>query len=122
MREATARVTIRDFLIFQTKLLLDGAKDVLLFHLSIAAVLLDLVTGRGRKPRSFYAVLRLSERFDLWLNLHGPAQGAEDTDDGLFGASPAGSPTLLGQLEAWTRGGDEPRRHRKAEERSRAAA
>lgn len=125
MREATANVTIRDFLIFQTKLLIDGAKDVVVFHGSILAILLDLITGRGRKPRSFYAVLRLSERFDLWLNLHGPAEGAEDTDDGLFGASPAGASTLLGQLEAWIRGGDEPRSRawtRDAGERPRTAA
>ena len=125
MREATAKVTIRDFLIFQLKLLMDGAKDVVLFHLSILAILLDLITGRGRKPRSFYAVLRLSERFDLWLNLHGPAEGAQDTDDGLFGASAAGSATLLGQLEAWFRGGDEPRggrSTRETEDPRRAAA
>lgn len=117
-REATAGVTIRDFLIFQLKLLLDGAKDVVLFHVSILAMLFDLVTGRGRKPRTFYAVLRLSERFDLWLNLHGPAEGAEDTGDGLFGASPAGSATLLGQLEAWVRGGDEPRSSRRSRRKS----
>ena len=109
MREATTNVTIRDFLIFQVKLLIDGAKDVAVFQVSILAILLDLITGRGRKPRFFYAVLRLSERFDLWLNLHGAAEGLPDTDDGLFGASPAGSPTLLGQLESWVRGGDEPR-------------
>jgi hypothetical protein len=108
MREATTNVTIRDFLIFQTKLLIDGAKDVALFNLSIGAFLVDLVTGRGRKPRYFYRVLRMSERFDLWLNLHGAAEGAQDTDDGLFGASLSGSPTLLGQLEAWFRGGDAP--------------
>jgi len=125
MREATTNVTIRDFLIFQIKLLLDGAKDVAVFQLSILAILLDLITGRGRKPRLFYGVLRLSERFDLWLNLHGAAEGLDDTDDGLFGASPAGSPTLLGQLEAWVRGGDEPKNRRRPSEEgdpTRAAA
>jgi len=110
MRQATKGVTIRDFLIFQTKLLLDGAKDVVVFQLSILAVLLDLISGRGRKPRLFYGVLRLSERFDLWLNLHAPAETAGGDDDGLFGVSEAGTPTFLGQLEQWVRGGDRKKR------------
>jgi len=112
MREATRSVTLRDFLIFQTKLLLDGVKDVAVFNLSVLAFVVDLVSGRGRRPRYFYAVLRLSERFDLWLNLHGPAEAADDDADGLFGVSEAGSPTLLGFLEKVIRGGDEPRRAR----------
>ena len=58
----------------------------------------------------FYRVLRISERFDLWLNLHGAAELAETDPDGLFGVSEAGSDSLLGALEQMTRGGDEPRR------------
>jgi hypothetical protein len=109
MRDATIGVTLRDFLIFQTKLVLDGAKDVAVFNLSIGALVLDVVSGRGRRPRWFYGILRLSERIDLWLNLHGAAAGAEATGDGLFGSGAAGSPTFLGRLEKALRGGDEPR-------------
>lgn len=122
MREATRSVTFRDFLIFQTKLLLDGAKDVAVFNLSVLAFVVDFLSGRGRKPRYFYAVLQLSERFDLWLNLHAPAKEACETDDGLFGASEAGSPTLLGFLEKLARGGDEPRRARRRSEPAAAEA
>lgn len=114
MVEAERSVTVRDFLIFQLKLVLDGLKDLLVFNLSIGAVVLDLLSGRGKRPRLFYSVLRASERFDLWLNLHGPADGAGDTDDGLFGASAAGSDTLLGALEQAVRGGDRPRSGRRA--------
>ena len=52
--------------------------------------------------------MRVSERFDLWLNLHGATEGAEEDVDGLFGGSEAGSDTLLGQIEQMVRGGDEP--------------
>lgn len=110
--KATRQVTVRDFLIFQLKLLLDGGKDLLVFNLSIGAVLLDLLAGKGRQRRLFYGLMEWSERFDLWLNLHGPAAGSGRTADGLFGASAAGSDTLLGQLEMWTRGGDVPRSER----------
>jgi hypothetical protein len=108
---ATRGVTIRDFLIFQLKLVVDGVKDLLVFHVSIGAILLDIISGRGRRPRLFYSVLRMSEKFDLWINLHGVVERLEedDGDDGLFGASEAGSDSLLGQIEQLVRGGDTPR-------------
>lgn len=102
-------VTLRDFAIFQIKLVLDGSKDFVAFWLSIAAIVLDLVAGRGRRPRLFYSVVRGSERFDRWLNLHSVVRemDASGTEDGLFGASRAGSDTFIGQVERIVRGGDE---------------
>ena len=96
-------VLIRDVLIFQLKLLLDALKDVLLFKLAIIAAAIDLVLLQREPAKRFYAVLRLSERFDLWLNLNGAAQTADQSEDGLFGASLAGSDSLLGKLEALIR-------------------
>lgn len=119
MIEATRSVTFRDFLIFQLKLLLDGAKDFILFQVAIAAMVLDFISGRGKRPRLFYSVLRHSERFDLWLNLNGALEKLEEGDvgdDGLFGASVAGSDTLLGKIEQLVRGGDEPRSGRASRE------
>lgn len=109
---ATRPVLIRDFLIFWLKLFLDGFKDVFLLQASIVAVVIDLLFG-GKRKRLFYRVMRLGERIDLWLNLHGAIKQGEETGDGLFGGSRAGSDTLLGQLEQAVRGGDEPRRRRK---------
>jgi hypothetical protein len=106
---ATRGVLIRDFLIFQLKLVLDGFKDVFLFQASIVAVVIDLLFG-GRRRRLFYRVMQLGERIDLWLNLHGAIARMEQSQDGLFGGSRAGSNTLLGQLEQAVRGGDDPRR------------
>ncbi|HKJ02751.1 MAG TPA: hypothetical protein VJ997_09860 [Longimicrobiales bacterium] len=111
MTMATRSVTFRDFMIFQLKLWLDGLKDVAVIAVSSGAVLLDFIAGGGRRPRLFYSVLRASERFDNWLGLHDAMDRLDngETDDGLFGASEAGSDTLLGQIEKLTRGGDEPR-------------
>jgi hypothetical protein len=112
MTTATRSVTIRDFVIFQLKLMLDGLKDWVVIPLSIFAVVLDIIAGKGRRPRLFYSVVRLSERFDLWINLHGVVEHLDETDDGLFGASKSGSDSLVGQLEQLVRGGDEPRKKR----------
>jgi hypothetical protein len=114
--KASRGVLIRDFLIFQLKLVLDGFKDVFLFQASIVAVVFDLLFG-GRRRRLFYQVMRLGERIDLWLNLHGAISRMHATDDGLFGASRAGSQTMLGKLEQAVRGGDDPRSKKVQRER-----
>src|SRR5688572_28219571 len=95
---ASRNVALRDFMIFQLKLALDGLKDVVVFQVSIGAILVDFVSGRGAKPRWFYSVVRTSERFDRWLDLHGAMQriDAGESDDGFFGASEAGTDSLLG--------------------------
>ena len=112
MVHAEREVTIRDYLIFQLKLLLDGAKDGVLFIISTLAVIADIISGRGKRPRLFYSVMRMSEKFDLWLNLNGAIErlDAGETEDGLFGASEAGSDSLLGQIEMLVRGGDRPKK------------
>jgi hypothetical protein len=96
---------VRDLLIFQLKLVLDGAKGVIVFQLSIGAAVFDFILGR---PALFYRVLRISERFDLWLNLYGAAEKTTEESDGLFGASRAGSDSLLGKLEELVKQRAEP--------------
>ena len=110
---ATRPVLIRDFLIFQLKLVLDGFKDVSLFWAGLGAVVIDLFFG-GKRRRIFYKVMRLGERIDLWLNLHGAITRADESGDGLFGGSKAGSDSLIGQIEQAVRGGDEPRKARRS--------
>lgn len=115
MLQAKRSVMLRDLVIFLVKLAIDGLKDLVLMNLALGAALLDLVSGGGTRPRLFYSVLRLSERFDLWLNLNGAVEkmeSGEAGEDGLFGASAAGSDSLLGQIEELVRGGDVPRKRR----------
>jgi len=77
MTVTSRNATIRDFVIFQVKLALDGFKDLVAFNLSIGAILLDFLSGRGQRPRLFYSVVRASERFDRWLNPHGAVRRNE---------------------------------------------
>ena len=105
-------VTLRDFAIFQLKLLLDGFKDFVALWLSIGAIVLDFAAGRGRRPRLFYSVVRGSERFDRWLNLHSVVErmDANGGEEGLLGASEGDSDTFIGQIERLVRGSDRERR------------
>ena len=103
-------VLLRDLAIFQIKLVLDGLKGVLVLQLSVASAVFDLIFGRPGRPLLFYRVLRLSERFDLWLNLYKASSAAGTDEDGLFGASRAGSDSLVGKLEEIVRQRVEPHR------------
>ena len=77
----TRKVTFRDFVVFQVKLAVDGAKDLVLINLSVIAILIDLLSGGRRRPRRFYAVMRLGQRFDRWLRLYS-AKGFSMAEDG----------------------------------------
>lgn len=96
----TRWVILRDLAIFHAKLFLDGAKDLVLAPVSLTAAVLDLSFPGSRPGHRFYAVIRLGERYDRWLSLFGAAEKASALEDGLFGASRAGSPGFLGRLEA----------------------
>jgi hypothetical protein len=109
-------VILRDLVIFQVKLALDGLKDLVLMPISIVAAAADIFFPGPRVGHRLYAVLSVGEKYDRWLNLFSAAQQADAGQDGLFGASRAGSATLLGRLEKLVIGHDEPRpvsRHRR---------
>jgi hypothetical protein len=101
-------VIIRDLIIFQVKLLLDGVKDVVLSPLSIVAAGLDIISPTRKRGKRLYTVLTLGERFDRWLNLFNVSERAAAHEEGLFGASRAGADTLLGKLEELVIGHTEP--------------
>jgi len=89
------KVSVCDFAILQLKLLIDGLKDRAVFAVPFVAFAVDLVFRRHGRRRFFYKVTRVSEKFDLWLNLHGAAEGADNDADGPFGRSEARSDTML---------------------------
>jgi hypothetical protein len=109
-------IVIRDLAIFQVKLALEGLKDIVVSQLSIGAAALDLLFPTARRGARFYSVMRYAERFDNWLSLYSAAEAAGDHEEGLFGASRAGSNSLLGRLEEMVLGRKED------EEYGRAAA
>ncbi len=106
-RELPKRVVVRDLIILQLKLWLDGIKDIILSPLAIGAAALDVLMGPTPEGHRLYKVLDLGERFDLWLNLYDASGRAESSGEGLFGASRAGENTLLGRLEKAVKGFEE---------------
>lgn len=98
-RAPSRQVLVRDFLIFELKLLLDGAMDLILGPIAAVVFLLDLAVGGPHLGRRFYRLLRFGERWDLWLSLYQPARDADAREDGLFAAGARGADSLIGKLE-----------------------
>jgi len=65
--------TVRDVVIFQIKLWLEGFKDIVLMPLSLGAAVIDLVFGGS----TLYTVMKLGDRFERWVHLHAPLEEPE---------------------------------------------
>lgn len=98
-RPPSKGIIVRDLLLFQMKLWLDGLKDVVLSPLSIGAVLIDMLRGSERQSL-FYRVLQWGEQFDRWLNLYNASQRAPLRSTGLVGDD---GDEVTRPLEIWAR-------------------
>jgi hypothetical protein len=65
---------MRDVLVFQAKLFVDGLKDIVLAPVSVVAAMAGLLLNRRYPGRSFYEVLRMGRSFDRWINLFGAVE------------------------------------------------
>lgn len=67
---------MRDVLVFQAKLFVDGVKDIVLAPVSLAAAVIGIVTDRERPGRLLYGVLQGGRTFDRWVDLFGAEREA----------------------------------------------
>lgn len=70
--EAGSRASlIRESLVFQLKLLVDGTRDFMLVPVALVATLVGLLRGGSEPEREFRRVLELGRRSEQWINLFG---------------------------------------------------
>lgn len=63
---------LRNVLVFQVKLWLEGFKDLVLMPLSLGAACLDLVFWRSGKKGALHSVMKIGDRFERWVDLYAP--------------------------------------------------
>ena len=73
---------LRDLVVFQGKLIVDGFRDFILVPVSLIAALGDLVLG-SKKGSRFYSVVVLGKRSESWINLFGAAKRVDAAPDAL---------------------------------------
>jgi hypothetical protein len=61
---------IRDLVVLQAKLIVDGFRDLLLVPASLVAGIWSLVSGdKGRPGPQFYQLISLGKQSELWIDL-----------------------------------------------------
>lgn len=74
MSSYTRAHLVRDSLVFQGKLLLDGLRDLALVPVSIVATMLDLMSKSEPPAQRFHAVLKFGRRTERWIGLFTAAE------------------------------------------------
>ncbi len=74
---ADRRTVIRDVVVLQLKLVVDGLRDVVLVPASLIAGLLSIVSSHdGRPGNQFYRLLAFGKRSERYINLFGALANA----------------------------------------------
>lgn len=97
---------IRDVLVFQGKLLVDGLRDLVLLPVSLIVGIVSIIgKGRGSPPgKEFYDLLHAARRSERWINLFGAA--GNRVEDGTDTAQDPSATTpdldaLVGRVETF---------------------
>ena len=87
---------IRDVLMFQCKLLVDGLRDLVLLPVSLLVGIVSIIgKGKGSPPgREFYDLLHAARRSDRWINLFGAAEKRSQDRAGTARSLSATTPDL----------------------------
>ena len=64
-------VLVRDAVVLQLKLVVDGLRDAALIPLALVATALGLMRGGEGADREFQRVIKLGRRSERWINLFG---------------------------------------------------
>lgn len=80
---------LREAVVLQLKLLVDGLRDAILIPISLVATLIGLIRGGPDCDREYRRVIKLGRRSERWINLFGhqrplPKSGAAGSIDTLL--------------------------------------
>ncbi len=65
---------IRDIIVLQLKLVVDGLRDFILVPISLLVGIISLLKGGDSSGSEFYELLRTGRRSERWINLFGAAE------------------------------------------------
>lgn len=86
---------IRDALVFQVKLAVDGIRDLVMMPIALGVAVLDLLNVGPRAGRQFYDLLKIGRKTEHMINLF----GATDHAESLPSTSGPGIDALVRRME-----------------------
>lgn len=92
---------VRDVIVLQAKLVVDGLRDFALVPISLLAALVDLFDSSVPPGTHFYRVVRMGRRTERWIDLFGAAPPAEREEEGdeEYGLKDHGLDDLVEKVE-----------------------
>lgn len=88
---------VRDALVLQGKLIIDGLRDAMLIPISLIAAVIGLMQRGDERGKFFYEVVAMGRRSERWINLFGAADRIARRDEAVDDI--AGLDTYLVQVE-----------------------
>lgn len=76
MHRDARKTLLRDALVFQGKLVVDGLRDLVLCPIALGAAVLDVVQGDKARRSHFYEVVHYGRRTERWIDLFEAAERA----------------------------------------------
>lgn len=93
---------IRDAVVIQFKLVVDGLRDVVLVPASLIAAAVSLVRSEGGRPGpQFYELLAFGKRTERWIDLFGAHRRVAGRADPEAEQEQAGIDELVSRVEAY---------------------
>jgi hypothetical protein len=71
-------IILRDVVVFQVKLFVDGLRDLLLVPVSLIAAVVDVLAPGKNTGQHFYEVVRFGRRTERWIGLFSAADHLDD--------------------------------------------
>ena len=71
---------IRDIAVLQVKLVVDGARDLVLVPISMIAGIISLAKSNFGSDNEFYELMRVGKKSERWINLFGAADQLPETE------------------------------------------
>jgi hypothetical protein len=71
-------IILRDVVVFQAKLFVDGLRDLLLVPVSLIAAVVDVLAPGKNTGQHFYEVVRFGRRTERWIGLFSAADHLDD--------------------------------------------
>jgi hypothetical protein len=91
---------IRDVIVLQAKLVVDGLRDLVLVPASLIAGFVSLVSGKDGVPGpQFYRLLDVGKQSEHWINLFGATQHAPPDMEQSIPFPDADMDAILGRIE-----------------------
>ncbi len=71
---------VRNTVVFQLKLMVDGFRDLVLLPVSLVAALVGLLRGGDEPEREFHQVIQIGRQSEQWINLFGNHEVADGSN------------------------------------------